>query len=163
MAVVGDPSGAVIGLWQPGSHRGAQLINEPGAWSWSGLNTRDPERSTAFYSAVFGWETETFDADGQEMVMWRVPGYLGGQPEQPVARDVVAGMATMTADRFPDDARPHWAVDFWVDDVAATAHRAPRLGGRVISGPFDTSVGTTAVLADPWEAAFTVSKVAATA
>jgi uncharacterized protein len=31
IAVVADPAGAVLGVWQPGQHKGAQLVNEPGA------------------------------------------------------------------------------------------------------------------------------------
>ena len=30
VAVVADPAGAVFGVWQPGEHRGARLVNEPG-------------------------------------------------------------------------------------------------------------------------------------
>ncbi len=35
MAVFADTAGAVLGLWQPAEHMGAQLVNEPGAYSWS--------------------------------------------------------------------------------------------------------------------------------
>jgi hypothetical protein len=48
MGVFSDPSGAVFCVWQPDTHRGTQLVNEPGAWSMSLLNTRDPEGSKAF-------------------------------------------------------------------------------------------------------------------
>src|SRR6266542_1399417 len=34
MAVFADTAGAVLGLWQPAEHMGAQLVNEPGAYSW---------------------------------------------------------------------------------------------------------------------------------
>jgi predicted enzyme related to lactoylglutathione lyase len=155
MAILADPSGAWFGVWQPGAHGGAQLVNEPGAWTWSGLTTEDPEVCEAFYAAVFGWGTAAFG----ESVMWRVRGYVGGQPEQPVARDVVAGMVPMSSDRFPEEAEPHWGVDFWVEDADAIANSATRLGGRIISLPFDTAVGRTAVLADPQGAEFSVSRI----
>jgi predicted enzyme related to lactoylglutathione lyase len=35
MAVVADPAGAVLCLWEPGLRQGAQRVNEPGAWSMS--------------------------------------------------------------------------------------------------------------------------------
>src|SRR5688572_28376432 len=35
IAIVADPSGAVFGVWQPGEHRGARVVNEPGAWAMS--------------------------------------------------------------------------------------------------------------------------------
>src|SRR5436305_7997339 len=42
-AVLADPSGAVFCAWEPSGHRGAQVVNEPGAWSMSLLTTPDPE------------------------------------------------------------------------------------------------------------------------
>jgi uncharacterized protein len=153
MAVLADPSGAVFCAWQPGERRGAQLVNEPGAWSMSQLHTPDPEGAKAFYGAVFGWQTDTFDMGGAEITLWRVPGYVGGEPEQPVSREVVGVMVPAS------DVPPHWGVDFWVDDVDAKADNATALGGEVIAPPYDVPGFRQAVLADPQGAAFTVSKV----
>src|SRR5918996_444488 len=47
MAIVADPEGAVLGAWCPGKHRGAQLVNEPGAWAWSQLQAGDLDRAVA--------------------------------------------------------------------------------------------------------------------
>jgi uncharacterized protein len=157
IAVLADPAGAVFCAWQPGEHKGAQLVNEPGAWSMSALNTRDPEGAKQFYGAVLGWDTETFDLGGAEVTLWRLPGYVGGEPEQPVGRDVIATMAPMD----DDTAVPHWSVDFWVDDVDAVAEKAAQLGGDVVVPPYDIPVASLrqAVLADPQGAAFSVTKV----
>ncbi len=159
VAVVADPEGAVFGVWQPGEHRGAQLVNEPGAWSMSQLNTRDPEGAKVFYGAVFGWETDTFDMGEGEISLWRLPGYVGGEPGQPVSREVVGVMVPLSGDGSPEDASAHWSVDFWVDDVDAAALKAAELGGEVKMRPFYTSVGKTAILTDPQGATFSVSKV----
>ncbi|HXW31682.1 MAG TPA: VOC family protein, partial [Acidimicrobiales bacterium] len=35
MVVAADPAGAVFGLWQPKEHRGAGVVNEPGALTWN--------------------------------------------------------------------------------------------------------------------------------
>jgi uncharacterized protein len=156
MAVLADPEGAVFCVWEANEREGAQLVNDAMSWSWSGLNTRDPERAKAFYTAVFGWEIETMGTGDAEYTMFRVPGYLGGRPEQPVSREVVAGMSPMLGDR--DDA-PHWSIDFWVDDVDAIARKAGELGGRVVVAPYDTPLARQAVLADPQGAVFSVSKV----
>ena len=59
IAVIADPAGAAIGIWQPGAHKGAQLVNEPSAYAMSGLVTTDPEGAKRFYPEVFGWEIET--------------------------------------------------------------------------------------------------------
>ncbi len=54
MAVFMDPAGAAFGVWQKITFPGAQLQQEPGAISWVELATRDSERATQFYTAVFG-------------------------------------------------------------------------------------------------------------
>jgi uncharacterized protein len=159
VAVGADPAGAVFGVWQPAEHRGAQLVNEPGAWSMSQLNTRDPEGAKAFYGAVFGWETDTFDMGEGEITLWRLPGYVGGEPTQPVSREVVGAMVPISGDQSPEDVSAYWSLDFWVDGVDAAADKAVELGGEVKISPFDTSVGRTAVLADPQGAVYSVSKV----
>jgi predicted enzyme related to lactoylglutathione lyase len=98
IAVVADPAGAVFGVWEPGEHKGAQLVNEPCAWAMSALNTRDPEGAKAFYGAVFDWRADAFELGGGEVALWRLPGYVGGEPQQPVPRDVVGAMLPMTGD-----------------------------------------------------------------
>ena len=39
----------------------------------SQLNTRDTEGAKAFYGAVLGWETDTFDMGEGEITLWRAP------------------------------------------------------------------------------------------
>jgi predicted enzyme related to lactoylglutathione lyase len=154
MAVVADPTGAPVCVWQAGVRQGAQVVNEAGAWAMSQLRTPDPERAAAFYGAVFGWTTETFGAGAQAVTMFRLPGYVGGEPQQPVSREVIATMAAASGEESP-----RWNADFWVDDIDAVASRAERLGGRTIAPPFENPVGKTAVLADPGGVSFTVSSV----
>jgi predicted enzyme related to lactoylglutathione lyase len=172
MGVFSDPSGAVFCVWQAGEGKGAQLVNEPGTWNFSELNTRDPEGAKAFYGAVFGWEASSLDMDGGESAMWRVPGYGDfleqrdpdlrrrmedvGAPEG--FEDAVAWLLPMTSDRFSDDAPPHWSVTFAVDDADAIADRAAKLGGKVLVSPVDAPWVRMAVLTDPQGAVFTASK-----
>ena len=40
MAVFSDPSGAVFGVWQPARFKGAEIYNQPGAYTWSELQVR---------------------------------------------------------------------------------------------------------------------------
>jgi len=151
MYVVADPAGAVLNVWEPRTRHGAQLVNEPGAWSMSRLETHDTEQAARFYGAVFGWTTESFGP----VTLFRLPGYVGGEPEQPVSREVVAVMLPTE-----EGAPAGWAVDFWVDDVDAAVARAQEGGGAVVVAPFDSPPGRSAVLADPAGVTFTVSKVA---
>lgn len=154
MAVLADPAGAVLGVWRPGAHGGAQLVNEPGAWAMSQLACPDPDSANTFYSEVFGWETDTFGSGDAAVTMWRVPGYVGGEPQQPVSREVVAVMAPGGG-----DGPPQWNVDFWVADAQAAVTRTEELGGSVLVPPFETPVGITAVIADPQGASLSLSQV----
>src|SRR4029077_18160136 len=100
LVVLADPSGAVLCAWEAGTREGAQTVNEPSAWAMSTLHTTDPEGSIAFYKAVFGWQPELFGP----VTLWRLPGYVGGEPKQPVPRDVVGVMVSNGA------SQPHWSV-----------------------------------------------------
>jgi predicted enzyme related to lactoylglutathione lyase len=148
-AIVADPAGAAFGVWTPGAHRGAQRINEPSAYAMSFLRTPDPEGAKAFYGAVLGWTTEAFGP----MLLWRLPGYVGGVPKQPAPRDVVAVMAP-AGEREP----AHWRADFWIADADAAAARATHRGGSVVAGPENAGPFREAVLADPAGATFSVSQ-----
>jgi uncharacterized protein len=157
IAIVADPSGAAIGIWQPGAHMGAQLVNEPGAWAMSGLNTDDPESAKRFYTDVFGWDTKSFDMGDAQLVMWTVPGYVGGEPEQPVPRDIVATMLPPEAD---GEAAPYWSVDFWVANIDTAAGTVAKLGGEVLVPPYDVpNTGLRqAVVADPQGATLSLTQ-----
>lgn len=157
-AILADPAGAVFGVWEPRERRGAEVVNEPGAWAMSQLNTPDPEGAKRFYGALFGWTAEAFAMGDAEFTMWRLPGFVGGEPEQPVSREVVATMAPMSGDRSGDDVPPHWAVDFWVAGADAVAGRATELGGRVVEGPFDIPGFRRVVVADPGGATLSASQ-----
>ncbi len=54
LAVLADPAGAVFCAFEPGRLRGAQVVNQPGAWAMSTLATPDPDSATAFYGSLFG-------------------------------------------------------------------------------------------------------------
>jgi uncharacterized protein len=94
LAVLVDPVGAVVCVWEARAREGAQLINEPGTWAMSSLHTTDSDGAKAFYGSVFGWQPEAFGSPEAEMTLWRLPGYVGGEGKRAtVPRDVVAVMA----------------------------------------------------------------------
>jgi predicted enzyme related to lactoylglutathione lyase len=148
LVVLADPTGAAIGAFEPLVRRGAQKVNEHGAWALSILSTPDPDAAAAFYTAVFGWETEPFGG----ATMFRLPGYVGGEPSQPVPRDVVAAMRR-------DLNLARWDVDFWIRDADAAAQTARRCGGRILAPVHDVPPFRRAVLADPSGAAFSISQL----
>jgi predicted enzyme related to lactoylglutathione lyase len=159
MAVVTDPAGATFCLWEPKDRKGAQLVNEAGAWSISILNTPDPESAKAFYGAVFGWETDPAEPSESDITLFRLPGYVGGEPQQPVPRDVIAAMTPARGTPSAGDATAQWSVNFWVGDADGTADKAADLGGAIVVAPFDTPAFRNAILADPAGAVFSVSRV----
>lgn len=155
LAILADPAGAIFSAWEPDERQGAQRINEPSAWAMSRLNSGDTEASRRFYASLFGWQAEPLSLGDVTVWLFRLPGYVGGEPQQPVPRDLVAVMAEVPA-QMP----AHWGVDFWIDDADQGASRAVAAGGTVLAGPFDVPMFRTAVLKDPQGATFSISQLA---
>lgn len=145
MAIFADPSGAVIGIWQPKTFAGAELANEPGSFVWNELNTRDLPAAKAFYQEVFGWAANDMDMGGMTYTEWK----LGDKP--------VAGMQAMP-EMVPAEVPSHWLVYFSVDDTDATVAKANAAGAATLFPPTDIPPGRFSVLADPEGAAFAVIK-----
>lgn len=165
MAVLTDPEGAAFCVWQPGSHRGAKVVNEHGSLNFNTLVTADPAAAEAFYGAVFGWKTLAIPAG----VMWMLPGYGDHLEEKnPGLREQMAqmgapdGFIDVVAALKPADGGAegpaHWTVTFAVDDVAVTAAKARELGGEVVSGPVDAPWARQAVIKDAQGASFVASQ-----
>lgn len=145
MAVFADPTGAVFGIWQPGTFIGARLVNEPGAISWNELNTRDTGGAKAFYGAVFGWSFQDDDM-----------GEMGTYTTLKLGEDMVGGMLNMNERGVPEEVPAHWLVYFAVEDTDATIAQAKQAGGRVMVEPIDIPPGRFAILTDPHGASFAV-------
>ncbi|WP_217923319.1 VOC family protein [Miltoncostaea oceani] len=166
-AVLADPEGAVFAVWQAGRHRGAQAVNEPGTWNFSGLHARDPEAALAFYGGLFGWEANPPDPEMGGTMLLRRPGY--GEHLETLQPGIIQGAADMGAPEGFADAvawitpvadgdAPHWDVTFAVDDADAAAARAESLGGTVLVPPTDMPWVRTTVLRDPQGTVVTASR-----
>jgi predicted enzyme related to lactoylglutathione lyase len=143
MAVLMDPSGAVIALWQPAEHKGAELFNSPGSVGWNELGTRDVPAATKFYKEVFGWEPD-LSGEGSE-----------AYTEFKLNDRSIAGMMDITG-RVPDEVPPHWLTYFLVEDCAAASAKAKELGGEVQRPPTKITEGIFSVIADPRGAVFAI-------
>lgn len=161
LAVLVDPVGAVVSVWEAQAREGAQLVNEPGTWAMSSLHATDGEGAKAFYGSVFGWQPEAFGSPEAEMTLWRLPGYVGGEGKwATVPSDVVAVMAPTGEEAAA--VPTHWNVNLRVDDADATVEQAAALGGQVIAPALDTPGFRSAVLADPQGAVFSIGQLTAT-
>lgn len=146
IALVADPTAAVFGVWQAGSHGGAGLVNEPGAMAWNELATTDLDAATTFYTEVFGFDTD--DEPMHDDAVYRV--------------FTLDGRAVCGAYRLlPEMAGlpPHWACYFAVEDADRAASAVEDAGGSVVRPPEDTPYGRMAVVADPGGATFLVSEM----
>lgn len=143
MAIAQDSTGAVFGIWQGREHRGAQLANEPGSFTWNENLNDDPTRARAFYEQVFGFEYDKFPDFPGEYHTFKVQGHQrGGIGAKPTG--VPAGTPNF------------WNVYFSVADTDEAVAAVTRNGGRVLSPPQDTSVGRMAVVADTAGTQFSV-------
>jgi predicted enzyme related to lactoylglutathione lyase len=142
MAVLVDPSGAAIGMWQPGTMSGFGLIAETGAPSWIELQTRDYDKAVEFYKSAFKWDAYTM-GDTPDFRYTTL-----GENE-----DAVAGI--MDASGFlPEGIPSHWAIYFGTEDTDKSVERVVELGGTVVQPPTDSPYGRMAACLDPTGALF---------
>lgn len=146
MALAMDASNAVFGLWQGREHRGSELGNEPGSFTWNEQLSDDPAKARAFYEQVFGYTYEKFpDWPGEYhsfKVKGQVRGGLGAKPPQ-----IAAGGPNF------------WNTYFSVADTDAAVAKSTANGGSVMLPAMDTSVGRMAVVVDPMGTEFSIIAV----
>jgi predicted enzyme related to lactoylglutathione lyase len=139
-AVLQDPTGAVISIFQPGQHRGFATFQQNGALCWADLNSLDSGRAAKFYSDWLGWTYET-GKDGYHHIM------NGGK------NDMIGGIPDQM--HAPPGTPSHWMPYFAVADCKGAAAKAARLGAKTLMPPeLMPDVGTIAVLSDPQGAVF---------
>jgi predicted enzyme related to lactoylglutathione lyase len=143
-AVLGDPTGATLGVWEPATFPGFTVLGEPGAPSWFELFTRDHATAVAFYQSVFRWETDVVgDSDEFRYAVMKDP---SGEGELAGIMDASSFMA--------DGQSAHWSVYWQVDDAEAAVTRVKALGGSVVTDAQETPYGVLAAVTDPAGAAF---------
>jgi predicted enzyme related to lactoylglutathione lyase len=140
MAVLGDPQGAFVFLWEPRQHFGAALVNEPGALVWNELNSPDLDGSSAFYSGLFGWTIAPFEASPEPYLSIK-----NGEANN-------GGIRELSQPGVP----PHWLAYFGVEDIDAGLAKVEELGGAKVVGPIDIQIAKIAVVHDPQGAVFAI-------
>ncbi len=149
LAFVTDPTGAAIGMWQAGTHRGAQLVNEHGTLTWNELMTDDTDAATVFYADVFGYDVQVFEMPYGPYTTFWADGNVEGH--------AAAGMMGLPPDA--QDSPNYWGVYFAVDDTDAAVELAVSLGAEVVAPAMDVpAAGRFAVISDPQGAFLTLMK-----
>jgi uncharacterized protein len=144
MAMITDPGGATIGVWQPGSSHSFGAIAEPGAPQWFELHSRDYREAVDFYASVFGWTTSVM-GDSDEFR------YTVSQ------RDGANVAGVMDASGFlPEGVPSMWTVYFGVANADDALKAAASLGGTIVASAEDSPYGRVATVADPGGAVFRV-------
>jgi predicted enzyme related to lactoylglutathione lyase len=143
-AILRDPSGAELGLWELDGFEGTPIEDEPGTPCWYELHTtREYPKTVEFYQDALGWELRVLsDSDQFRMVTYR---------EGPEAE---AGIVDASSGSPEEPSR--WNVYFAVTDADEAADRVRQAGGTVLDGPMDTPFGRISHATDSTGAAFTV-------
>jgi uncharacterized protein len=138
-AVIADPSGATLGLWQAAGFTGAQAAAEHGTMAWPELLTDNPAAAADFYGRAFGWLLRDEYGSNGGRGEWLTP-----------AHDAMAGLA-------PGRRWARWRAAFQVEDCAATVEASRRLRGEVLTEPTEMGLGSYAELIDPFGAPFAIA------
>ena len=142
MAIVSDPGGATIGIWQPGTHRGFTRLAEPGAPAWFELRTPAYDASVEFYRSAFGWDTEAMSITPE--FRYTTQGRDGAE---------TAGIMDAAA-YFPEGAPGEWSIYFAVENTDDSLAKIVSLGGSILEPAQDSPYGRLARAADPMGAQF---------
>ncbi|MET9572274.1 VOC family protein [Streptomyces virginiae] len=152
MAQYSDPLGGQFAVWQPGTSKGVELVDEPGSLSWTELCTSDAAAAKDFYGGVFGWWYGDMELPGGGGT------YALVTPAGQAAERMHGGVMELPAEQLATAGRkPYWHPVFAVTDCDAAVAAVTGNGGSVQMGPEDAEgVGRLAVCLDPAGADFVV-------
>ncbi len=136
MAVVTDPGGALVGLWQAGTFAGIGVLGEAGAPAWFELHTMSYDAVLPFYREVFGWDIHT----ASDTPEFRYSTF--GRDEE-----ALAGIMDDSV-HVPAGSPSFFATYIAVADTDATVAKAEALGGGVEMKPENTPYGRLAIITD---------------
>ena len=146
MAVLQDPTGAPIAIWQARKHAGTGFTERADhTICWADLSTPDQDRAANFYTQLFGWQMVA----GSDLT----PASPGDYFHIANRGTLIGGIAPAT-DLDPH-ALPHWLVYIAVPDCREMEARIAAQGGRVLTSTFPIGAdGWAAIVADPQGAVF---------
>lgn len=144
MAILQDPAGAVLGLWQPGEFEGFDLPLTHGTPVWFEGMVPDFELALPFYQDTLDWDVQYMPGEEGSTVRYATHGENGANG---------AGLCDTSAwGEIP----AHWRMYVGVDNTDETLEKLKELGGTVLDGPMDSPFGRLATVADPQGATFQI-------
>jgi len=147
MAMIQDPTGAIVAGWQARADIGARIVNEPNSLCWNELVTSDHVKAAEFYTKLFGWTTKGPDSGApiQYTEFFNGERAAGGMYEPPAEWGNVPS---------------HWMPYISVADCDETAQKAQSLGAEIKAPPSDVpNVGRFATIQDPQGAVISIIKL----
>jgi len=145
MAVIQDPTGPVLSIWEPKGSNGTGITGVGGTLCWADLSSPDPVRASKFYSELFGWKVTAEGAANP------ASGYQHIQNGEEFIGGILPNLDRDS--KIP----PHWLPYFLVANCDMSAAKAKELGGVVLLEPATMeNVGRMAVVADPQQAVFAI-------
>jgi predicted enzyme related to lactoylglutathione lyase len=130
-AVIADPQGATIGLYEPGAGMSSgNSAAVPGPIAWHELTAEDPEAGLRFYKEIFGWEVlGTHDMGGDVGTY-----YLFG-----IGTTQMGG--AFKRGRDAASTRPRWLIYAHVPGITAAVASVLAAGGKLLNGPHQVPGG----------------------
>ncbi|MFJ9862601.1 VOC family protein [Streptomyces sp. NPDC101165] len=152
MAQYSDPLGGQFAVWQPGTDKGVELVDQPGSLSWTELFTSDAAAAKEFYGGVFGWQFSDMKLPGDPGTYSLIT--PAGLPEDRMQ----GGLMELPAEHLGlAQGRPYWHPVFHVADCDTAVAAVTENGGSVQMGPEDVAgIGRLAICLDPSNADFVV-------
>ncbi|HTB66889.1 MAG TPA: VOC family protein [Steroidobacteraceae bacterium] len=129
-AVISDPQGAVIGVYEPGTGMSGGANATPAPVDWHELTAEDPVAALQFYKDIFGWEVVGTHPMGGEVGTY----YLFGKGTTQMGGAFVRGKNLAPS-------WPRWLVYLTVPSVTAAVEAAKAAGGQVLNGPHQVPGG----------------------
>ena len=139
MAVIADPGGARLALWEARATIGATRVNDPGCMSWNDLVTSDFDAATRFYGELFSWEVQEVPQAGGYRLIRNGDRANGGM---------------MPADLAGWQGPGYWLPYFNAGELDPAVAAVGEGGGRVVMGPLAVPAGRFAIATDPQGAPF---------
>lgn len=111
-------------------------------FNWYDLNSKDKDAAVAFYTALFGWTTTEWKAEG-------APDDEPAYTMVGIGEQVFGGIVPVGED-LPEEVPSFWYGHIHVDDFEDAHARASKHGAQTLYGPTSVpTVGRFALIADP--------------